>query len=117
MVAEAETSWCELCRFDDPCLARAVATSIAAMEFDVRLDPGGLHAADTRSGSPTFVVEVFTTDWHELADVLNEIVDEQQEFDRWLADRQTVSRHARLVTVITLTGAADLLLLLGLLEW
>ena len=85
MVMVAETSWRELCRFDDPLLARAVATSIEAMEFDVLLraadsPPGGDEASS--SGRPPYVVQVVASEWGDLADVLEEIIAEQQEFDR-----------------------------------
>ena len=115
----AERRWCELCRFDDLMLARAVATSIAAMEFDVRLcaaDGPAPRADEAHTGFPPYVVEVFGSQWQPLAEVLDQIIDEQQEFDRAIAQRQTGSRNARIVTIITLTGAADLLLLFGLLE-
>ena len=100
----AQTTWCELCRFDDAVLARAVATSIAAMEFDVRL----------RAAVPPFVVEVPDSERLELAEVLDEIVDEQVEFDRMLACRPAMdARHVRIVIVLTVTGTVELLLLLS----
>ena len=104
----AETSWRELCRFEDPMLARAVATSIASMEFDVRLRP---------SGGPAVVVQVVSGEWGELADVLDEIVDEQVEFDRMLLDRSSATPPPRIIIVIAVTGAAELLLLLALVDW
>ncbi len=114
----AKGSWCELCRFEDLLLARAVATSIAAMEFDVRLNaPDRGTDDDAHPGRPPYVIQVGRGAWNELADVLDEIIDEQQEFDRRLAAPRTTGRHARIVTVITLTGAADVLLLLGLIDW
>ena len=116
----AQTPWRELCRFDDPLLARAVATSIAAMEFEVRLDGrlGARPDAERQTtGRPPYVVRVVADDWSDLAEVLDEIIHEQVEFDRLLAEGQTAGRHARLIAIITLTGAADLLLLFGLLDW
>jgi hypothetical protein len=116
----AESSWRELCRFNDPLLARAVATSIAAMEFDVRLratdGPGSARAA-SRDGRHPYAVQVIASEWGELADVLDEIIDEQREFDRMLAQRRVAGRHSRIVTTITLAGAADLVLLLALIDW
>ena len=75
----AETSWRELCRFDDPLLARAVATAIEAMEFDVVLrgadsPPAAQDAA--QPGRPPYVVQVVASEWGDLADVLEEIIDE-----------------------------------------
>ena len=116
----AETSWRELCRFNDPLLARAVATAIEAMEFDVVLrtgdDPRGIDGAP-RPGRTPYVVEVGAADWGDLTDVLQEIIDEQQEFDRLLIQRRAAGRHGRIVAVIGLVGAAELLLMLALLDW
>lgn len=104
----AQTAWCELCRFDDLLLARAVATSIASMEFDVRL-----CTIDGRR----HIVQVDDGQARELADVLDEIIDEQREFDRMLADRSRAVRPARVMAVVTLTGAAELILLLAMMDW
>ena len=101
-------SWCELCRFDDLVLARAVATSIASMEYNVRL---------WEIDRPPYIVQVDNVDVRSLADVLDEIIDEQREFDRMLADRSRAVRPFRIVTVVTLTGAAELALILALMDW
>ena len=101
-------SWCELCRFDDLVLARAVATSIASMEYDVRL---------WDIGRPPYIVQVDNIDVRSLADVRDEIIDEQREFDRMLTDRSRVVRPFRIMTVVTLTGAAELALILALMDW
>lgn len=116
----ARTSWCELCRFDDLLQARAVTTSIAAMEFDVRLCAVGSPARsdpDTHPGRPPFIVQVDITDVRDLAEVLDEIIEEQREFDRMLTQRSRVARTAPILTVITLTGAAEAVLILALLDW
>jgi hypothetical protein len=120
MVMVAETSWRELCRFEDPLLAHAVATSIEAMEFDVLLRAAGgpfgrEHA--TSAGRPPYVVQVAASAWGDLVEVLEEIIAEQEEFDRMLMQRRTACRHSRIVTVIALTGAAELLLVLALADW
>jgi hypothetical protein len=120
MVMVAETPWRELCRFDDLPLARAVATSIEAMEFDVVLrpdeSPPGVVEASPEPGPP-YVVQVVASEWGQLAEVLEEIIAEQRDFDRMIARRQVAGRHSRIVTVIILAGAADLLLMLALLDW
>ena len=119
-VMVAQTPWCELCRFDDLLLARAVATSIASMEFDVRLCAfGSTSRSDDESppGRPPYVVQVDNVNVRELAEVLDEIIEEQREFDRMLADRGRNVRPVRIVTVITLTGAAELALFLVLRSW
>lgn len=116
-IMRTATDWRELCRFDDLLQARAVATSVAAMEFDVRLCAAADPACeDDDAGRPPFVVEVVHTDWPDLAEVLDEIIDEQQEFDLRLATRTTHRDGRRVMVVIILTSAADILLLLGLLE-
>ena len=116
----ASKPWHELCRFDDVVLARAVATSIAAMEFDVRIcasgHPAGTDDAD-HPGRPPYVVEVAPGELTDLAEVLDEIIDEQQEFDRILAERRVSGGRACLVAVVGLTGAVDLLVVLALLDW
>ena len=66
---------------------------------------------------PPYVVQVDHVDFRELADVLDEIIDEQREFDRMLADRSRAVRPIRIMTVVTLTGAAELALLLALMDW
>ncbi len=111
MVADA--AWRELARFDDPAIASAVATTIAAMEFDVRLDDPPEPGAP---GSAAWVIVVDGRDWPALAEVLDEIVDEQVEFDRAVADGRAGRGELATVVVIGLTGAADLLALLGLLD-
>ena len=116
----AQTSWCELCRFDDLLQARAVTTSIASMEFEVRLCAVGSSARsdpDTHPGRAPFIVQVDISDVRDLAEVLDEIIDEQREFDLLLARRSRVTRTAPLMTVITLTGAAEAAVLLTLLDW
>ena len=116
----ARTSWCELCRFDDLLQARAVTTSIAAMEFEVRLCAVGSSTRsdpETHPGRPPFIVQVDISDVRDLADVLDEIIEEQREFDLMLAQRSGTTRSARLMTVITLTGAAEAAVLLALLDW
>jgi hypothetical protein len=101
MVAQAPMTWRELAQFDDLPLARAVATSIAAMEFEVRLQDGR--------------VEVHGAHWDDLAEVLQEIIDEQVEFDRRLAERDG-GCGTGVVIFITLTGAVDIMALLALLD-
>ena len=65
MVMVAETSWRELCRFDDPLLARAVATSLEAMEFDVLLRAAGSPPGadeEAHPGEPPYVVQVVASE-------------------------------------------------------
>jgi hypothetical protein len=109
----AANGWQELCRFDDLMLARAVTTSIAAMEFDVCLSGGDDDDAQGVLANPQpspYVVLVCPSDWHEIASVLDEIVDEQEDFDRRIAERWSASRRARIVAVLALGGVGELVL-------
>lgn len=115
--------WRELFRCDDLRLARAVATSIAAMEFDVRLCSVNPAAgtmdvddvpADTAIPGP-HVIEVAQADWHRLAALLGEIIDEQREFDQMLEWRRERNR-VRLVVVLSIGTAAEVALIWRLLE-
>lgn len=111
------TPWRELFRSDDLTAARSVLVSIASMEFEVRLRaigraprevPSRLFARDRlgnddQSEHAPFVVEVLADDWRELADVLDQIVDEQASFDRRLERRQ---RERVFVAAVIMLGVA-----------
>ena len=116
---ERSDTWRELYRCDDLKLARAVATTIAAMEFDVRLcsiHPAAGDSADDKDEVPgPHVIEVPSNVFVQLAGVLSEIIDEQREFDatiEWRRDR----RRARIVVILTVTTAAEVALIWRLLE-
>lgn len=64
---QVTNKWQELCRFTEQTLARAVATSIAAMEFDVRL-----IEFENQSQSQ-YVIEVDHEHFNALNDILHEI--------------------------------------------
>ncbi len=108
-VMVAETAWRELYRSQDLLEARAVATSIAAMEFDACL----CAEDDERPG---YVIRVRLDDWPDLADVLPEILHEQQEFDRRLEQRKAVPNRRRIVLIVTLTGIVEVLAILRIIE-
>ena len=105
--------WRELYRCDDLLQARAVATSIAGMEFDVRMRALGSQSLDDvelddQVGDGPFVIEVRPLDWTHLVDVLAEIIDEQAEFDAQVVARRDQSvRRARvmLMTVAVVMAA------------
>ena len=113
--------WQELCRFTDPQLARSVATSIASMEFDVRLTGDDRRAQpglreSTNPATAPYVIEVNHSDWGGLADILDEIVDEQIEFDQLFETRHTKHSRQRIFVIITMTGIIEVLAILGLIE-
>ncbi len=105
----AETAWRELYWSKDLMEARAVATSIAAMEFDACL----CAEDDERPG---YVIRVRLADWPDLADVLPEILHEQQEFDRWLENRRAEPNRQRVVLIVTLTSIVEVLAILRVIE-
>ena len=115
------TDWQELCRFADPTIARAGATSIASMEFDVRLTGDDRQAQQrivesTNPATAPYMIEVNHSDWGVLADILDEIVDEQLEFDRRFELRGGKRGRQRILIIITLTGVVEVLAILGLIE-
>jgi hypothetical protein len=95
-------------------LARSIATTIAAMEYDVRLRDAGsgrlMSDAGDDSGGP-YVVEARAADWPELVDVLDEIIREQREFDaaldRW---RDVGSKTMRVLLALAALAAMVLAL-------
>ena len=102
--------WQELCRFTDQSLSRAVATSIAAMEFDVRL---------IEIGNPNqrqYVIEVDHDHFDALNEILQEIVDEQIEFDELLEFNSATHGRQRIIIIIALTGVVEVIAILGLIE-
>lgn len=115
--------WRELYRCDDLVQARAVATSIAAMEFDVRLHAPLAKSVDDEPGEDVvefncpgpYVIEVPEEHWPDLAEVLRDIIAEQAEFDERIELRRY--RHQRkLVVVLAVAGIADALILWRLLD-
>ena len=123
---ERAETWRELYRCDDLKLARAVATTVAAMEFDVRLcsihpAAGGVDADESDANQREVdipgphVIEVPAPHLRQLAAVLGEIIEEQREFDatiEWRRDR----RRARIVVILSVTTAAEVALIWKLLE-
>lgn len=110
-------TWCELFRCDDLLQARAVATCVAAMEFDVRLisaaaiRPGSKAAPDHDVEFPgPYVIEVPAEHWRDLSSVLREIIDEQREFDDYLASRHQ-RRQFKLLLVLSATGVVEVLVI------
>ncbi len=103
----AQSSWREVHRWKDLLEARAVATCIAAMDFEARSYEGG--------GS-CYIIEVRGTDWADLADVPPEIIDEQEEFDRRLEQSRTDRVHPRMIVIVSLTSLVELLAVLRLIE-
>ena len=113
------STWRELYRCDDLRQARALAACIGAMEFDVRLCSAPMSVIDDAGEDGQIrgphVIEVHDSTWPQLADVLLEILAEQQEFDEMLEWRRQ-RHHARLVIVLSITTAAEVMLIWRLLE-
>ncbi len=96
--------WRELYRCDSLGKARTVVTSISAMEFEVRLRDGLTgQLVDPEMGSPpgsesvVFSIEAREEDWGDLDSVLEEIIDEQREFDAFLESWHSLSGRAQLI--------------------
>jgi len=103
------TVWRTLYRCDDLMQARAVATSIEAMEYEVQIRFGEGDEATTDGERDIsaefkgpFSVQVPERDWPELARVLDEIVQEQVEFDQQIQQRQRQKRRSGLIIAIAM---------------
>lgn len=107
---QVKNQWQELCRFTDQTLSQAVATSIASMEFDVRLIEIENH------NNRQFVIEVDHEHFEALNDILQEIVDEQIEFDDLLELHQATRDRQRIIIFIALTGVVEVIVILRFIE-
>ena len=109
--ATDDRGWRALFASDDPAEARVVATCVAAMEFDVRMTPHdtiGEGLDDGDGGTEGIVVEVPANDWAVLAEVLDDILAEQAQFDAFLVEthgRSTRAQRRLLITMIVIVGA------------
>ena len=112
---QERATWRELYRSDDATHVRGIATTIAAMHFEVRCrHQDGLWRglSDEESpGHPPYVIEVPEPDWPMLHERIDDIISEQMAFDRRLDDPARGARRARqrftlLVIVIVIVLAA-----------
>lgn len=114
------TTWRELFRSDDLTLTQSVLVSVLSMEFEARLRAlgtppratvGGARSNDDDEsvGSAPFVIEVRDQDWYELAEVLDQIVDEQESFDRDVEHRQRERMLVGAVFLLAVVAAGGLL--------
>ena len=120
-LGSSDQRWVELFRHRSLEQAMTVVTSVAAMEFDVRLiddkgravteKPDELDANDrfdalhlSRVRSPEYIVQVRCADWQDLDDILASLIEEQQEFDDRVAQRERV-RSTIFVTGVVATSA------------
>jgi hypothetical protein len=104
-------TWRELYRCNDLRQARAVATCIAAMEFDVRLHSAssirrGDGLDDDAEFRGPFVIEVPVEHWPDLAGVLVEIIQEQREFDEWI-ELRSQRRQLKIVLILGAAGVVE----------
>lgn len=101
MKSQTQT-WRELMRCDDARLANIVTITIASMEFDVRLTHVEDPAGERRLPAPKpYVIEVDESDWHDLTEVLHELIAEQIEFDDYMTSRELmVGRSQRRLLII-----------------
>lgn len=108
---EQASRWRALYRCDDLGKARVVATCLAAMEYDVRLMAMGVpidELSDEQLAAAPFEVRVVAADWPQLVEVLEEIIDEQEQFDEIvesLGRRITRNERRLLFAMIVIVGA------------
>ena len=114
--------WRELYRCDELSRAGVVATSIAAMEFDVRLRDAGTGRYLDQPGSEgeprrgPYAVETRAGDWEDLASVLDAIIEEQSQFDAYLLERDRRTGRAQRSFLLLLIVVVGVLAIMGLIE-
>ena len=113
--------WQELLRCEGLDQAHAIATSIEAMEYDVRvidLVTGRPVSGDATDVDPAgrFVIETRPEDEAELSEVLDQIVAEQDDFDDYLDRRDNKTLSVRRVLLGTLIAIVAVLAMLGIIE-
>jgi hypothetical protein len=97
----------------------AICTAIAAMEFDVRLRnaatalPVGDDEKDWGGG---YVVETRAADWPDLAGVLDEIIEEQREFDAFLDAWHGRAGRMHRIFLGVVVGVVIALAIMGVIE-
>jgi uncharacterized membrane protein YcjF (UPF0283 family) len=111
-------AWRELHRCHGLLEARAIVTSIAAMEFDVRVrdaTTGEIVSINENLPDGTFIIETQVEHAPALADVLDQIIDEQVEFDATLDEvqRRTTRWVRRVYLIILLLIALAVMMLYG----
>ena len=118
------TTWRELYRSDDLSEARAIATTIASMAFEVALHGVSVHPlrdddeADDASAwewpseqaRGPYVIRVPEAQWKMLIDAVPEIIAEQAAFDEYLGTRDgrlgRGQRRLLVVMVVLVSGLA-----------
>lgn len=105
MIRPTET-WRELYRTNDLSLAHTIATCIEGMEFDVRLrDSLGrvIDASEDSAGAKLqapYGIDVPQDQWSALREIVNELIQEQMEFDtKVAADRARATRVAQILAL------------------
>lgn len=115
MVMHEPRPWRVLCVCEDPNRARTIATTLSAMEYPARLRCGLTErrlSHDEAIDGPVGV-EVPSTDWHDLSEILESLLDEQDEFDASLVRRKL--RHGRVRRIVI--GAAGTVGAVAILRW
>jgi hypothetical protein len=96
-----------------------LATSIAAMEFDVHMRDAvtgeRIEAFDDLADG-SFRIEVREQDAHDLRDLLDEIIDEQNAFDAKLDRREQFEARIRRIVLLIITIIVAILAVGGLIE-
>lgn len=98
---------------------RSLATTIAAMEFDLQcLDGKGriVSLEKLNQAEGPFALQVLPEDAQELGEVLHDIIEEQEEFDALLDERERTDKRSRRRLIWLLIIIMILLAVFGLLE-
>jgi hypothetical protein len=118
MMTDRDDGWREIYRTDDAGDARMLATSIAAMEFDVRVRAlrSGLPLGEEPDPPGPYVVEAHADEAMSLREVVDEIVHEQRSFDEALNARDDRAFQARRVVLLAFAIIIMILVALQLLR-
>ncbi len=96
-----------------------IATCIAAMEFEVVLSDAAGRRLDNPSHEetgPPFIVKVTSVCWGQLNDVLEEIINEQMQFDSYLAAWHESAAHWERHLLVLLIAIVAVLATFGLIN-
>ena len=112
----SDEQWGVLHRCADRTAAGRIATSIAAMEFEVRMRDaatGAIVEPGAPDGGGPYLIEVHSANRADLADVLEQVIEEQESFDAALEARnhRTARRDRWLVPVLLIVVIGLLLAL------
>ncbi len=112
-------SWRVLYAGEGLARARVIATAIEAMEFEVRLCDVATDLPVEALGANldhdgVYRIEARGEDWSDLAEVLEQIIEEQSEFDAFLEHRDSSVLNAQRVFLGVVVALVIVLALMGI---